>query len=138
MLNSKDKKSQKFLTDNKIHFLLAKKLDHQPVGKTHDAASAGTEAPVHTVVIRAGGGGDGNGAILHRNGVAAGGSAGADWSHRCFRQRAPPRGKADLETDTGRRGKAGTIARRGVIRAFRSRHHHPAATPAVVRDRDGS
>ena len=54
-----------------IHFLLAHEADDQPIGQAHDVRASRAVAPLHAVVVRAVGPGDGDLAILDGNGVLA-------------------------------------------------------------------
>ena len=56
---------------DEVHFGLVQEGNDQPVGQAHDLGSAVAEAPVHAVVVRAVGLGDGDGPIFDGDGVAA-------------------------------------------------------------------
>lgn len=59
------------LAQRNVHILLPKKPDHQPVWKTDDLRTVATVAPLHTVVVGAGGFRDRDLTALYGDGVAA-------------------------------------------------------------------
>ena len=61
---------KKFLMSHEIHFGFLCKLDHQAVGQADDGGAGIAEAPVHTIMIRAVGLGDGDLSVPDRDGIA--------------------------------------------------------------------